>query len=271
VPETRDFICLEKSENSLMEVRCEVLHGMIFINLDGNADPLEKTHAPIAQQLQVGNFPIGEVVVKGMITVEMDCNWKIAYDNFLEIYHVRTVHARSVARFLNSNSFSISLFENGHSRFVTRKRDSSSVFGKDAPTETRPDDFFMDYTMALPIFPNTFMPIDPIGFTCQNYWPVSPEKSMMVMYMLGWKAEGKEDEEFWAGMRAQIEGIIAEDTEIFYGLQRSMRSGLLDGIKLNAQERAIYWYHQEIDRLIGTSNLPTHLRVEPVLNPTTIL
>lgn len=109
------------------------------------------------------------------------------------------------------------------------------------------------------------MPVDPIGFTCQNYWPTGPDKSVMVMYMMGWKAEGEEDGAFWTGMRAQIEDIIAEDVEIFAGLQRSMQSGLLPAIQVGAQERAIYWYHEEIDRVIGPENIAPDLRVVPVL------
>lgn len=266
VPEARDFACLNKAGNGLMEVRCEAVRGLIFINLDGKADPIAATHAPVAEQ--IGSFPLEDVVVKDIITVELDCNWKIAYDNFLEIYHLRTVHAKSVARFLDPNSFSVSLYANGHSRFVTRKRHNASVFGKSAPTDDRPDRFFMDYTLALPIFPNTFMPIDPIGFTCQNYWPLGPEKSVMTMYLMGWKGEGEEDQQFWSGMRAQIEDIIAEDQEVFFGLQRSMRSGLLPTLRLGCQERAIHWYHQEIDRLLG-EDVPPALRVAPVLLPNT--
>ena len=269
VPEARDFACLDKAENGLMEVRCDVLRGMIFINLDGKAPPLAESHAPFAGQ--VGDFPLEDMQVKGIITAEFDCNWKIAYDNFLEIYHVRTVHAKSVARFLNSSSFSISMYEGGHSRFVTRKREAASFFGTDGRIDDRLGQFFSDYTLALPVFPNTFMPVDPIGFTCQNYWPNGPDKSVMVMYMMGWKAEdgaAEQDGEFWAGMRGQIEGIVNEDREVFLGVQRAMRSGLLPTIQLGCQERAIYWYHQELDRVLGVDNIPQHMRVDPVLAAT---
>jgi hypothetical protein len=34
---------------------------------------------------------------------------------------------------------------------------------------------------------------------------------------------------------------------------------------MGAQERAIYWYHEEIDRRIGIDNIPQELRVQQVL------
>lgn len=80
VPEARDFACLDKADNGLLPVRCETSRGMIYINLDGKAEPLAVTHAPVAEQ--IGGFPLEDVVVKGIITVELDCNWKVAYDNF---------------------------------------------------------------------------------------------------------------------------------------------------------------------------------------------
>jgi len=31
------------------------------------------------------------------------------------------------------------------------------------------------------------------------------------------------------------------------------------------QERALYWYQEEIDRQIGADKIPPHLRITPVL------
>src|SRR3546814_13925894 len=94
--------------------------------------------APLSKQIQ--DFPLDDMIVKDVITVELDCNWKTSYDNFLEIYHVNTVHAKSLAPFLDSKSFTVSLLKNGHARFVTRKRGGQSFFsaGADDPA---PEDF----------------------------------------------------------------------------------------------------------------------------------
>src|SRR3546814_2604959 len=90
VPEAHNFACLEQSENGLLPVRCETWRGMIFINLDDNAQPLAEFFAPITAE--TADFPFEDLVVKDTVVVEMDCNWKAAYDNFLEIYHVNSIH-----------------------------------------------------------------------------------------------------------------------------------------------------------------------------------
>jgi len=50
-------------------------------------------------------------------------------------------------------------------------------------------------------------------------------------------------------------------------MQRSMESPALKGIPLNYQERRIWHLHEELDRVIGTHNIPAELRMQRVLEP----
>jgi phenylpropionate dioxygenase-like ring-hydroxylating dioxygenase large terminal subunit len=263
VPEAHDFACLDKAERPLRQVRCETWRGFIFINLDDAAEPLADFLAPTARQ--VADFPLDDMVVKDILTAEMDCNWKAAYDNFLEIYHVNTVHAKSLAPYFDPKSFSVSLLKNGHARFATRKRTGNTFFSDGVD---QPDDFttrFKDHTIALPFFPNGFTALDPVGFTWQLFWPAGPGKSIMQAVMMGWKKDDEEDRKFWAQMRLNQIAVLAEDLHLFAGVQRSLESGAVKTILMGYQERALYWYHEEIDRRIGAENIPEQLRVTQVL------
>lgn len=263
VPEERDFACLDKKARGLVPVRTGLMRGMIFINLDGKAPPIDEYFA--ATNRELGDFPLEDMVMLKEITVEMDCNWKAALDNFLEMYHVNTVHAKSIAPYLNTASFLVSLFKQGHARFATRKRGANSIFEVDRPAHDGPSDLFRDHTIALPMFPNSFMAIDPVGFGWQTWWPVSQGKSVMVFSLMGWK--GDEDPAFLATMVEQVNAIANEDVELFGGLQRSLASGVLSSILMGYQERALYWYQEEIDRQIGAENIPDDLRLTQVLLP----
>src|SRR3546814_851627 len=100
VPEAHNFACLNKVEKPLSQVRCDVWRGFIFINFDDNARPLEDFMAPLSKQIQ--DFPLDDMIVKDVITVELDCNWKTSYDNSLQFYHVNTTHAKSTAPTLDN-------------------------------------------------------------------------------------------------------------------------------------------------------------------------
>jgi phenylpropionate dioxygenase-like ring-hydroxylating dioxygenase large terminal subunit len=263
VPEARDFACLDKSKRGLMPVRCEVFRGMIFINLDMDAAPLSEFLE--ATDGNLGEFPLQDMQVKNVFVVEMACNWKTALDNFLEIYHVNSVHANSIAPYLQSKSFSVSLYKGGHARFATRKR-GDTIFGADLTVSDAAGTLFRDHTIALPMFPNSFMAVDPAGFAWQTWWPTGPRSTIMVMRVMGWPDESDKDADFWESMASQMRDIANEDQHLFAGMQESLDSGLLPGILMGYQERALYWYHEEIDRQIGVDRIPAELRIEPMLS-----
>lgn len=265
VPDAHDFGCLDKSKKGLVPVRCEIWRGFIFINFDDNAGSLADYMAPMTAQTE--GFPLERLVVKDRMTIPMACNWKAAYDNFLEIYHVNTVHAKSIAPYLNSASFVVELLANGHSRFATRKRRGDSIF---APATTVPEDMgelFKQCTIALPTFPNSFYALDPVGFNFQTFWPDGPDRSVMEATMFGWESDSEEDRAYWAQMRPTVEGILSEDLRLFQSMQLSLKSGVMPSVVMGYQERALYWFQEQIDRRIGRDRIPEAMRVAPVLEP----
>ncbi|GGN51931.1 aromatic ring-hydroxylating dioxygenase subunit alpha [Novosphingobium panipatense] len=263
VPSQHDFPCLEKAGNGLVAVRCESHRGFIFINFDDDAPPLTDFLGEFVALTE--GYPLERLVVKDRFLVEMECNWKIAYHNFLEIYHVNTVHPRTLAPHLDSSSFVIALYEGGHMRFGTRKKGGDSLF--ETPP-VRPDDIasvFLENTIALPTFPNTFFSLDPVGFNLQCFWPMGPDRSVMEVRQLGWECDSEADKAYWTGMRAATEHILSEDLCLFSSIQQSLRNGTIETILAGYQERALYWFEEEIDRRIGPDLIPEDLRVQPRL------
>ncbi|CAM4112415.1 Phenylpropionate dioxygenase-like ring-hydroxylating dioxygenase large terminal subunit [Novosphingobium lubricantis] len=267
VPEAHNFACLDKAEKPLFQIRCETWHGFIFINFDQQAAPLADFLGPL--NTQIDDFPIDDMVVKRVLDVEIDCNWKTAYDNFLEIYHVNTVHAKTLSPYLESKSFTVSLFEGGHARFVTRKRGGQSFFSA-GHDEATPDDFttrFKDHVFALPCFPNSFTALDPVGFNWQTFWPKGPNKMVMSNMFMGWKRDDEEDRAFWETMLQNQKTVLAEDIGLFPTIQRSYREGDIRDVMLSVQEQFLYWYNEEIDRRIGAENLPAGMAIPQILGP----
>lgn len=262
VPDQHDFACLDKAENGLKPVRCEVERGMIYINFDENAGQLSAFMASQAPQ-KIG-YPLENMAVKVHMLVEMDCNWKLAYHNFLEIYHVATVHPKSLAPFLDSKSFVVALFENGHMRFATRKKKGSTIFEADLYKPEDVADIFNQVTVALPTFPNQFYALDPGGFNLQTFWPAGPDKSIMEVRMMGWDVDSDADRAHWDSMKGIVRNILSEDLCLFASIQRSLEQGIIPEIRLGYQERALYWFEEEIDRRIGT--VPEAQRVAPMLS-----
>ena len=266
VPDQHDFACLDKSERGLIPVRCETWRGLIFINFDDAAKPLGDFMAPVARETD--GYPLEKLVVKDHFFVPMETNWKTAYHNFLEIYHVAVVHAQSLAPYLDSQSFVVALYEGGHSRFATRKRKGDSIFRGSSTMPEEMGELFKECTIARPTFPNTFFALDPVGFTLQCFWPhpTDPDKSIMEARLVGWESDTQEDRDYWSAMRTNVESILAEDLQLFASIQRGLKSGKMPKVTMGYQERALYWFEEEVDRRIGIENIPEEQRVTPMLH-----
>ena len=263
VPDSRDFKCLNKGDIRLPSVRCEIWQGFIYVNFDADAQPLSEFMKPLDDSL--GSFPFADMVVRSSQSTVMNCNWKVAYDNFMEIYHVRMVHANTLAPWLETGSFAPSLLPNGHACFSTKKK-AATIFSELESEDFEVDRRFHDYTIAMIMFPNTMTPIDPAGLGWMCFWPVAPDKVRIDAIQIGPPlADKAEEEAAQAQFKALTDQVLSEDMVLFEGIQRSMESGDLSEVILSYQEQCIYWYQEEIDRRIGQERVPAHLRLQPLL------
>jgi phenylpropionate dioxygenase-like ring-hydroxylating dioxygenase large terminal subunit len=263
VPEEYDFACLDKSERGLSPVRCESWRGIIFINADPEAASLADFVAPV--KTQIAGFPLEKLVVKDHFSIDLECNWKLAFHNFIEIYHLDTVHPKSLKPFLDKKSFVVSMLNNGHSRIAVRKQKGNSIYKTEVPVPDSVDEVFKRFIVILPLFPNTSMAIDPSGFAIQTFWPVGVNKSKMDVHLVGLDGDCPTDPAYWSALRVSVETLLSEDSRLFAGIQRGVTSGSLQNVLMSYQERAIYWFEEEIDRRIGVHNIPEEMRVTPLL------
>ena len=84
----------DKANCTLPSFACTVWEGFIYVNLDGNAEPLEpklEKLMPIIKNYRMGerNFVYGEETVWA-------CNWKCLAENFMEGYHLSPTHNKTL-------------------------------------------------------------------------------------------------------------------------------------------------------------------------------
>ena len=88
--------------------------GQVFANLDPNAEPpnVEPLMDALRElPLQAAKYNFGKMRLCGRREYHMQCNWKVYIDNYLEGYHLPSVHP-SLNRELDYNSYETTLFEN---------------------------------------------------------------------------------------------------------------------------------------------------------------
>ncbi len=76
----------------LVEARCETWNGCIFVNVSGTAEPLLDWLRPMLNRTK--NYDYSSIRWAGKIDFEVDANWKLVYENYMEGYHVFAVHPK---------------------------------------------------------------------------------------------------------------------------------------------------------------------------------
>lgn len=93
-PFMQDKPSFDKSKCALPEFDSEIWNGWIFVNLDGNAAPLEPRLTDLQQLIK--NYHQEE---RFLVFIEEDtwnCNWKCLFENFMEGYHLSTTHKNTL-------------------------------------------------------------------------------------------------------------------------------------------------------------------------------
>ncbi|MDB2635679.1 aromatic ring-hydroxylating dioxygenase subunit alpha [Alphaproteobacteria bacterium] len=83
---------IDKSELSLIEVRSHIWRDVIFVNPDGAAPPFEEVHKPLLDRWATFNQPMFSDMSDSSFHLDVNTNWKLAVENYLESYHLPWIH-----------------------------------------------------------------------------------------------------------------------------------------------------------------------------------
>jgi phenylpropionate dioxygenase-like ring-hydroxylating dioxygenase large terminal subunit len=97
-------------------VRVEEWGGFVFVNIDGQAEPLMEYLGPLAKHLD-GSWDMARRATTIHIRKELPTNWKAAQEAFLEAYHVMETHSQNLPYAGDANA-QYDLFGPNVSRFV---------------------------------------------------------------------------------------------------------------------------------------------------------
>ena len=83
---------IDKNELSLIEVRSHIWRDVIFVNPDGMAPPFEEVHKPLLDRWAVFDQPMYSDMSDSSFHLDVNTNWKLAVENYLESYHLPWIH-----------------------------------------------------------------------------------------------------------------------------------------------------------------------------------
>jgi phenylpropionate dioxygenase-like ring-hydroxylating dioxygenase large terminal subunit len=277
VPERQDFsIDFDLSCRGLLPVRCELLGKVIFVNFDDGAMSLKEWMGPLLGEWE--EFAFDRIRLAARHSFDLNCNWKVAMEANMEVYHVPFIHPTTVAPLVDSKRNLNTLYPNGHARMLApppRQTDREHVRAIDSPPGWQQIESVGELgrtcTQSYTLFPNWVSPLSNYFVPPLVFWPTSltTTRLELVTMALDWGDETAPDlwtvpDESQPNDR-QMSPIILEDTQFGEAIQQSMQSAAFRSVPLSYQEARIYAFHQSLDRMIGLENVPDELKVEQVI------
>jgi choline monooxygenase len=221
---------------SLVAVRVEEWFNLVFVNLDADARPLRESLGELPQQAE--KFQFSGMKLFERRSYDMNCNWKTYVDNYLEGYHLPSVHP-GLNRELDFNAYTVE----PHARYV---RQFSPIRGAQ-PGDTTPrryqearEDLTTDYFW---IFPNWMLNCYPDNVSLNIVLPVDAERSRAIFeWYLPEKDLGS------PAAKASVEfsdQIQIEDVGICEIVQKNLRSRSYSRGRFSVkQEQGVHAFHK---------------------------
>lgn len=172
-PEFEDVQNFRPGEFALKPVRVEEWFNLVFVNLDPQAPPLQQTLGRMRDQAEKFDFTAMKFFERR--TYDMKCNWKTYIDNYLEGYHLPSVHP-ALNRELDYSAYLVE----PHPRYIRQWSPIRGAQAGDATPrryqESRAD-LTTDYFWS---FPNWMLNCYPDNVSLNIILPLEPERTLAI-------------------------------------------------------------------------------------------
>lgn len=231
---------------NLKEVACHTWHDWIFVNLSGNAGLFSSHIAPVVEK--IGDYDLDSLGPGGSLSFDIEANWKLAVENFIEPYHVFSchpwLHSFVPMAERDAPTFEGHILSCGYSfKNTDPARGEGLPYFPDLPEhkKNRGDWFVLFPNFAFEIFPDQLVALvtTPISAKCS--------RETISLYFVGDGASGKQ---YQGAREAVIKNWHALNLEDIGILERMQRGRLSDGF--NGGVLSPYWdpVQQHFARLI---------------------
>ena len=213
----RQFPDLDVVDRGLLRASVSVWEGMVFVNPDPAAAPLDDTLCGIPENL--GSHRPGLLRQVATERIEARCNWKLLVENHVDVYHLRYLHAASLGAFDHRRFEYHQVGPNWASYEPLRSADlGSSSLTRGTATIGHLDERDRLGLGAHLVFPNLLMAAAAEFFVTYEAQPVAPDRTVIEVRV---RAEDGAD---GGALLDAVRSFVAEDVAACEAVQRGVRS-----------------------------------------------
>jgi choline monooxygenase len=235
-PEVEGVQDFKPEQFALVPVRTEQWSSLIFVNLDPDSRPLLAGLGELPRQ--AGHFGFEKMKLFERRTYDMKCNWKTYVDNYLEGYHLPSVHP-GLNRELDYNAYTVEPYAR-HVRQFSPIRGAQSGDAAPRRYQEAGEDLTTDYFW---VFPNWMLNCYPDNVSLNIVLPLDAERSLAIF-------EWYLPEESLASPAAKdsvnfSDQIQVEDVAICETVQKNLHSRSYQRGRYSVkQEKGVHAFHR---------------------------
>ena len=236
-PEMQGACDFEPSHICLPEFAVREWQGLVWVALSSETAPFDEVFAGIAERIQ----PIDLATLRfhNRVSYDIDCNWKVYVDNFLEGYHLPYVHP-GLSKVLDYRAYDTELHP-WYSLQHSPLRNNEGLYA---------DGNAWYYFL----YPNTMLNILPGRLQTNRILPLGPHRCR-VEFDYYYSTEPEVLSRI-ADEQAFSDEIQTEDIDICVAVQRGLQSGHYEAGRLCPKRESGVWHFQNLLRQAYQSHRP---------------
>ncbi len=211
----------------LVEIRSHIWMDVIYINISGGAAPFEEAHGDLIKRWAEFDKPLHHGGADSRFDLTVNCNWKLAVENYCESYHLPWVHPglNSYSRLEDHYHIEQKDTYAGQGTLVYRQLTDDA--GHRFPDFDGLSDTWDTAAEYVTVFPNVLLGVHRDHTFAIVLLPVGPEKTVEHIHL--YYAQAQTDAALRARNTAQWKEVFAEDVFVVEGMQRGRHAVTFDG------------------------------------------
>ena len=255
-----DIADFDLDDCRMTPIKADVWEGWVFINFDEDAEPLTDFVADFASHF--GVFQQGKFRLTKKLTSRLKCNWKLINENFVDVYHLITLHGDTLTDWPTPETYQYKTWKHGgYAAFYENKMATLEGLRELGPAPSL-DDWLKDKDVDLAagagfLSPNLTTFVRPQTMAQIIIWPVAVDETLIHQYLTVPEHyfEAADDViERAEPIHKQLDDVLEEDRTMIESLQNVMHTKGFRPGRMSTSEFLVHNYISAyLERMFGDS------------------
>lgn len=234
-PELKGIECFEKGDFSLIPIAVDTFGPFVFVNLGRGTPSLADVLGKIPAETDV--LPLKHMRFYKRHVYELNCNWKVYVDNYLEGYHIPLVHP-GLFRELSYPDYRVEVERYYSKQHAPVRNKGDSLYRRSLPEGAEP------VALYYWVFPNLMFNIYPDNVQINTILPLSHNRTATVFEWYLLDPERPDAAKEFADSLAFSDLVQQEDITICEQVQKGLSSGAYSaGRYAPTKEMGVHHFH----------------------------